>query len=532
MIATRLGLAITVALACLLALVLALDVRRDTAPPDRALVSDFVTDRVTELAWQGRHIGTPIRLVRGSAGWAWVSPVGPADVPAVEAVLATLRGARWHRRAELSAAGHVSDRLTVTFAGGRTTEISIGQPLKPGEQQWLVIGDAALLVDGWVARSLVPDPVTLRVRAPLGRAGEATEIAVVPLGSPEFKLRGSPRRLVAYGEHQLAMLVASELVGELERALVGVMIVAVPAAPQKLTQRGMELRLDGTAALVTGGFCPDRPDHPLVDGPTGQGCVDPARWAALGDALAPFTTPGQPMEKLIERRLVPGEPSRVTLVDRTVLDLTKRPRIGDGDADPARVIELLAALATPGEPIAVPTSAPFGTLEVVARDGLALTLDLYAGHIVVRRGEPLGLQLGEGAHALLSRPGTALRDPTLWSEEPTTITKLALDATTYTRGTVLGEWTRTGPGRDDPAALDQLVGLLAAPRGLGPHSGAGGAGAAGAGPRVTLTITPPSGAPTTRTFTLVPRGCGAVVDRAAVQIAPAVCQLVARLTRR
>src|SRR5262249_38788243 len=82
-----------------------------------------------------------------------------------------------------------------------------------------------------------------------------------------------------------------------------------------------------------------------------------------------------------------------------------------------------------------------------------------------------------------------LRDPTPWREEPTTIAALELDGTTYTRGAVIGEWTRAGPGRDDPAAVSKLVDALAAPR-APPHPPAG-----ALRHTLTLPVRPPRGAP-------------------------------------
>jgi hypothetical protein len=496
MIASRTGLAIAAAIACVLAIVLALELRRDTGPVERAIAPGFDADRVTALAW--RKHGSELRIVRAPhGGWTWVAPPGVAETRTVEDVLATLRGARWHRRTDPAAAGELGDVLVVQ-AGSEAMQIAIGQPLAGGEQQWIVIGDHALLVDAWVARGLDPDPVALRVRAPLARAAEATGLAI-----DDLVLHGSPRQLV---RGTTSLVVAPALVDELERALIALTVVELPPAqvhPAPTTQ----IRLDGKLAVALAGACPDH-DRLLIDGPTGVGCVEHAAWTAIEQAAAAFAGP---LEQLVDRRPVPGEAARITLTDHAILDLAKRPRLGDRDADPARVVELLAVLASPAEPVALPTTAPIGQLEVVTHDGLTVTLDLYARHTLARHGEPIALQVGEGAAAILARPGAALVDPTLWHEEPTTISALAIDDTTYTRGAVVGEWTRSGPGRDDPAAVEQLAKLLAAPR--APTPGKPG----GARRRITLTVTPPSGPPATHTLTL------------ALPCPDEVCKLVQRL---
>ncbi len=516
MIATRLGLAIALALACLLAIVLALDLRSTPNPIDRAIAPGFAADRVTALAWSGRHT---IELVRDAAGWTWTTPPGRADARTVDDVLATLRGARWHRRAASDAAGTISEVLVVT-AGAASLRVGIGAVLPGDEQQWLVIDGHALLVDRWVARSLAPEPLALRVRDPLANAADAGELAVGAV-----TLRGAPRQLVR-GTDQI--VVAPELVDQLERALTGLVVSRLPDAGIQRAP-GLEIRVAGKLALVQAGSCAT--SRVLVDGPSGIGCVERESWQAIERAVAAFATP---LEQLVERRPVPGDVMRVTLIDKSTLDLAKRPRLANGpgddtDADPARVIELLAVLAAPAEPIALPTLPSIGQLAITTRSGFALTLDVYPNHIVARHGEPIALQLGAGAAAILGRPGSAFRDPTLWSEEPTTITEIALAGTTYRRGAVLGEWTRTGPGPDDPATVDKLVALLAAPRGLGPRTAVG----ATRWP-IKVTVTPPTGAPSTHELTLdaSPAGCGASTGKTTVVVASEICQLAASLRPR
>jgi len=519
-IATRLGLAIATVIACVLAIVLAIDLRRDTAPPDRAVVPGFAAEQVTELEWRDRVAllapgAGDLRIVRdpgGATGWRWVEPAGAADQRTVEDVLAALRGARWHRRTGASAAGRISEVLTIKTAGA-AHRISIGEPLSGGEQQWIVIGDHALLVDTWVVRALVPTLVALRVRTPLAGAAQATELQI----DPGIKLRGVPRRFVS---KQGELLVSPRLVDDLERALAEVVVTEVPRGP--VHRHGMQILFDGKVVVAEAGRCAQTTGTRAIDGPaSGPGCIDERAWQAVRTAADAFLAP---LDQIIEHRPAPVEPMQITLIDKAVLDLAKRPRVGDHDADPARIAELLAVLATPAEVVPLPKTKHLGELAITDSSKHSTTIELYAGNIIARRGEPLALRVGEGSFAILARPARALRDPTLWTEEPTTIRSIKIDRTTYTRGAVIGEWT--GPSDLDAAALEQLVALLAAPRAQGDL-----ATPPAARHTIELEIAPPAGAPTKRSLTLVrgPGGCAATIDGAHVLVDPQICTLADRL---
>jgi hypothetical protein len=274
--------------------------------------------------------------------------------------------------------------------------------------------------------------------------------------------------------------------------------------------------------VLDAGACPGSPGRWAIDGTAGPGCVGLGAWENAKRAIWTLT---QPAAQLVERRPAPLDPVKVVLPDGGVLELTGPARIGDRDADPAAVLELVAALATPAEPVAVPPGKPLGALVVTDRGGRSIALELHAPRVVVRRGEPIGLRVGEGAWERLVRPSATLRDPTPWREEPTTITALELDGTTYTRGAVIGEWTRAGPGRDDPAAVEQLAGALAAPR-VRPHARGGAMRHV-----VTLHVKPPGGAPVQRTIRIGegPGGCHALAEGAPLSVAPEICALVRRL---
>jgi hypothetical protein len=77
--------------------------------------------------------------------------------------------------------------------------------------------------------------------------------------------------------------------------------------------------------------------------------------------------------------------------------------------------------------------------------------------------------------------------------------------------------------------LEALVGLLAAPRSLGFVDGE-----IAAAHRVTITVTPPAGAPTERVLVLGaarPAGCPARLDRNTVLLPAALCALVVALAK-
>lgn len=525
MIASRLGLAIASAIAVVLALIVVLAPGRDDRPIDRALLPGIAVDDITELAWTSPSAPrTTIRRDPTSpTGWSWVDPPGTADARTIGDVLAAVRGARWHRRVPVAdAGGPWTTVLAITRGEGRgkeRVEIAIGGSRSDAEQAWIAIGPHAYLVDAWVARALAPDRLELRIRRPLADATAAIERWTYASSDPprEVSIDGVPRRLVS----PAPLVLAPEVVAALERAQDELEVTRLPSGPVA-AERGLRITmLPSKTYVVEAGPCPGDPTKIAIDGTHGLGCVDRPAWDALEiavDALA------RPPAEIVERRPVPFEPVTIVLADGTTLDLAKRPRIGDRDADPTRVAELLAVLAAPARP--VPSDARVtGQITVTGRHGASIVLELLAGGLLRRRGEPVALEAGAGAWAILTRPASALRDPTLWTEEPTTIRSITIDGTTFTRGAVLGEWTRTGPGRDAPEAVDTLARALAAPRGQsGPPTR----------PRHTITVevAPPGRAPQTHTLQIggrVATGCAAIVEDKPVVIAAEICELAARL---
>lgn len=507
MISTRLGVAVAWGLALVLAAAVAVVPSGGRTVGDRALVPGLDPERVTALAW-----GADVRIRKTGEAWWWERPAVPADADTVSSALAALRAARWHRRAGGPRAGPHASILRVT-AGGATHELRVGTPTD--DQAWIDRGDHAVLVDAWVARALTPPPLALRIRRPLAAIASARAYRVAGPGG-HVAISGSPRRLGP-------LLLDPAVAGDLERALAALELIAL--ADHDLAH-GLSIEVDAPAPLALRlADAPTCAPNLAVSGTFGAGCVSPPQAADLHRALARLHAPPA---SIVERRPVPFTPATVRLPDDATLDVSRRPRIADRDADPERVAELLAVLALPAEPSPLPATPRLAHLTVTDRAGATLVLDLHAGDLVVRRGEPVALRVGAGAFALLTRASSALADATPWREEPTTITRLELDATTYTRGAVLGEWTRTGPGRDDPAAVEQLVTALAAPAAAPTESSPP--------PRHTLTlhVTPLAGPPRTHTLALAPdRGaCRARVGDAVIDLAPTICALVTRLIAR
>ncbi len=539
MIASRLGVTIAAGLALVLAIILAIDLGRGTAPASRQLVPGFDADRVTELAWA--HAGKPelrITIARAPAPvrWRWIAPLAtPAETTTVDAALAALRGARWHRRDRAAVAGVSRATLTI-IAGTARTKLDVGAPLEGAGQTWVVSGEHALLVDDWVARALAPDPLALRITRPFAEVAAAKTI-VIERVKPPFapRVEGSPRRLAL----PYSLVLAPRLASELHSALAGLTIVALPIAPGGVTGATAVAITTADPTLVTVEVREAGCAEPLVaiSGTLGDGCVRLEQVDAIGIVLLELERlPGE----LVDRRALVIDPVRLTLADGTILDLANRPKVGDTDADPNLVTELLLVLGSPvADVVAVdPAVRPLGTLTAVDRAGTSHVIELLPGNLMRRRGEPVALRPGLGAWEILRRPASALRDPTLWSEEVTTIRTIKVDATTYTRGAVIGEWTRSGPGKDTfdvskgavskGDAINGLVRALslvrAAPLATRPR----------VRHRVELEVAAPSRTVVRRVLELgarLPAGCEAIVDGTPLLLETAICDHVAELAR-
>jgi hypothetical protein len=427
MIASWRGLAVAMVIAVALAVAVAIDVTRTRGAVDRALVPGFEPERVTELVWE--RAGRPaIRVVRDGDAWrlhaadrAAASPAGSramprADPGAIGDVLAALRGARWHRR---GAATPVRATLSVV-AGTERRVLGLGAPLAGGEQSWIVVGERGVVVDDWVVRALDRDLLALRIKAPFADVAGARSIAIEREASRvALRIDGRPRRLAG----PAGFMLAADLAGELEQALAQVTIVRLPDKP--VAAQGLAITVGAGVApadraavgLTIGGSCPGAPELVAVSGTGGDGCIERAAAVAVERAVGRLQ---QPPSAIADPRPVPFQVARVVLPDGVALD-TAPPRLAGEPADPARIEELLHALAAPAEITALPAVPPARQL-VVDGEGGTITLDLHAGRVLARRGEPIALRLAPGAWNLLVRPSRELRDAALWLEEPTTIT--------------------------------------------------------------------------------------------------------------
>ncbi len=488
MIATRRGLAILAAVAVALLALSFVAGRGSHGPVDRSLLPGFDERKVSELVFERRD-ATSIRVVRTDAGWHWKNTGAAADPSTIDAALSALRGGVWHRKAPARTAGPAR---ALVIVDGHT--LGIANELPGTGQTWIVRGDDALLVDNWVATALAPEPLALRVRQPLACTNHVSAVTA----NETVRIEGS--HLV----EPRAMWLDERWLRSLADACAAVEIVALDGTRDE--RKGLKIVGDGQLAEV--GTCDG--GRVLVDTSSGHGCVEAARLRALADLLR---------DPAPDPRPLPIDPATLTLQDGTVLDVAAK-RIGDTDADPDHVRELITALQTRGLATKPrPTTKPRATITAVDKTGAQVVLELFDRQIA-RRDEPAAIDIAPDAWATIARPASALRDATRWREDPTTISSLTLDNVTYKRGAVLGEWTREPAGTLEPALVDALVesvATLRAPTAPPPASIAH---------RLRITITPPAGAPITHAIDFAApteQGCAARVDSAPMQLPLAVC---------
>ena len=454
MIATRRGLAALLAIAALLGVLLARELRRTRPPPeDRALVPGLDPSFITAMTWDRSPL-PPVTVSGQGTLWTWTSTSfnAVADSRVVHDVLAALRAGRWQRTGEVAAAGKLRAQLSVTI-GTNARVIGIGEALPGTEQTWLVVGDRALLVDSWVARALDPAPLALRERKPVVDAAHAPVIIIYTATETSRFESTPPRQLLPR-----VLLVRAPLMAELARALDAIEIMRLsrsPATVQYLTINvGNNPRLSAT--------CPDDPALAWLSSDIGDGCIARASYDEVVAAASALTGPA---EAVTEPRPLPVELEAVVLADGGVLALDRAPAIDGKPADPVAVAELLAVLAAPAELVPLPEPhAVRGKLTLTVRKAGAITLELLGGNLVHRESEPLALRLSGGAYARLARGAKPYADKSVWNEEPTTITSIKIDGVTYTRGAVIGEWTRVPAGAFDPKRVEAVVAAIAAPR--------------------------------------------------------------------
>ena len=518
---SRRALAILLAITAVLAAVLWHDLARPVpVPVDHALVPGFDPAAATALVWK-RDAGSVriMRLARVANHWVWQEPTpGEVDGRAFNEVMSTLRAATWHRTAEPRVAWPIHAELTIE--GPVTHRLQLGKELEGSEQAWIVDDGRALLVDRWVARALDPDPLALRIRHPFENVATAHLIKIAsadPGAGITVELAGLPRVLAG----PTPILVADEHVRALEAALSGLEVRAIsPSAPAS-PRGGFTLQVgDRTAQLD--GACPGDPQLARVRGAFGDGCVAREAFTAVQDAVRALAA--GPVE-VAEPRPAPIEATAITLVDHGELHLEKRPQIDGRDADLARVAELVLVLRTPAtrSAVAMRDAAPPRMVSIVDRGGSRITLELLGANRVRRVGEPVALTLTPASYAILLRGAAGYRDPQLWLEEPTTISELRIDGTTFHRANG-GGWVRTDGAVPDAARTDELVAMLAAPRAIGMATPGGATAHV-----VTIVVTPPVGAPVTHMLELgvaTQAGCPARFEGEPVLLPRALCDRI------
>lgn len=451
MIASSRGIAALAAVAVLLAALLVVDLTRTHAPVDRRLVHLEVT-KVQRLAWGD--------LVATRTGDTWKAGNVILDRAAIDDVLRTLEAATWHRRGGNAGAIHAT--LDVD-----NLHIGIGDPLLGAAQTWLVVDGTPVLVDTWVAHALVPDPFALHVLHPFAGAAHADRLV---MHVPDLELVGHPRRL---GGKQLADAAA---VRALEQALADIEIgeVARPSSGPSTVQ------LDGATTFV-GGACLD---DIATTGPYGQQCIGRAAWdRAVAAAEAVH----------VDLHPVTAPPRTIVLPDGSV------------DAHDASATALVHALVTPGTVIDS-TAKPLRTLTI---DGASL--DVLPGDAVRRTLDGTVLHIAHADWLALQQPATAWADSTRWSEDPSAVTEITIEKTTYRRGDVLGEWTPHAP-----AGIEPLAAALA-------HVQARDGAAAPTAHSFAVTLAPPIGPQATHTLELGVH-CAGRIDGKPVLFEPATCR--------
>jgi hypothetical protein len=469
---------------------------------DRAVMPGFVDpSRITSIELVAGDVRTSIKRVGNE--WRFADSNAVVDPMALDALFTALRAGRWHRRASATDK-LLGKRQGITLAG---TTFTLGVDLPGSGQRWIVRGDDALLVDSWIANALVPDPFQLRVRHPLDcnaptltATTSAGTLRIVDGHMIEPKSQWIDRAMLDY---------LADLCARLE---------IVSADGKRDGRRGLHVAAAGE--LRETGACSG--DYVYVETSTGPGCIEARHVRELAELLAGVAAASA---EAGDGRPLPIVPATLTLQDGSVLELDKRWRIAGNDADADSVRELLAALTMRGTVAARPAGKPRATITAVDAAGTSVTLELF-DKVVARAGEPGAIALPDAAWSTITRPTAVLRDATRWREDVTTLTSITLDGVTYTRGVVLGEWTREPAGGFDPKLVDALAESLAtvrAPIAKAPTSIAH---------RVRVVFTPPAGSPITHALDIgAPSSthCAARIGDTGVRLPEALCMAVLAL---
>lgn len=511
MIASLRGVSVLVAIALALGVVLIVAAPEQPEAVSRNLMGRYIGHDATGLVLA--PAGKPAIELWRDKRTGWHVAGGHADDAIVDALFSALGGAKWHRRAPADVAGPLRGELRV-IAGDQVETFAIGSELPGAEQTWLVHGGHALLVDTWVARALWPDPMTLRVRRPLAQASTAESVS-----GPAASFEG--RRQIFPHTRWIAELAFADLAATLGDLTI-ISIDGIVPGPAGASIRIKPTPLESSEIVVIeSGTCAG--DRIYIESRVSKGCVDRVAWRRTVAAFEPFALDAP---TFVDTRPVPFTPISLRFWDKTHLSLEGRPMLGTNEeADLDRVAELLAALSEPATLVPRPTGSPRTTLEATMKGYSSMKLEVFAD-LVARDGETFALRPSPQAMAVIARGASALRDPVLWREDATNLTALTVDGVTYTRGAVIGEWTREPAGKVDTAIVDALAQTLATVR-----------GPAGVAPRaiahrLALTFTPPAGAPTTHQLEMASPGtdgCAARVDGQPVLLALPICTLVVAL---
>ena len=407
------------------------------------------------------------------------------------------------------AAGGVRGKVRVVAAGS-VTELDIAAGIEGGDQAWVVRGDSAYLVDDWVANALFPEPLALRVRQPLAAAASAKAIVATALGPTDVRVDGM--RLVK----PRALWLEPARVDALVETLTKLEIVALGPPTLDPAVRG-GITLEGPARQVTlAGTCAGK--QLFVHTTDGDGCVERAAWDAIGSELTKLECsrgrdrrPATTSDRAREARARRWRRARIA----------GRPRIGNDDANPDRVRELVVALTAKGVCISRPARKPSKTLVATDASGTNVTLEVFDGGLVARAGEDVAIHvMGDEAWRAIMRPSSALRDSVLWREDETTVQSIGVDGVTFKRGALIGEWTRSPAGEVDAALVDALAQSLASVRAPSTTQ------TVAATRKIAVTFAPPSGKPVKHELALAPpgaEGCAAKVDGAPVMLPLPLC---------
>ena len=401
---------------------------------------------------------------------------------------------------------------------------------------WIVVDGTAMLVDGWVARSLDPDPLVLRDRNPLGEPATAPRIAITGADQLTLELHGQPPRLPVG-------LVSPPLHDALVRALERLQLVRLPDRPLDAPPPDA-VTIEAPLTVVVGGPCPGDPRLIALRAETGDGCVDPDAWHDV--TLAVHALTAAPAD-VIDRRPAGFPIASIELPDGLVT-LAKRSTVATGarpaalpngsavrstvtiagavvPADPDRVAELVHALAEPAvvETHAVsPPSAAGPHLVITLTTGTTITL-IRRGDLVARADETVLLRPSPEVRAILDRPARALVDATRWVEDPSIVASLVIDGVAFNRGAVFGEWeSAKAVSPAEAAVVDALASAIAQVRAPLAELPAAWRPLR----KVVVRFAPPVGARFVHTVELGPAsatGCSARIDNVGVTAPLALC---------